>query len=263
MLPSDDSHIIEKAAKELGLSQLVPAVYQDLLQPLARELGERLVVIAQTIGLALAPLEVTVWGYQRIKDYLAVAVAKKLANKPPEEIISPDPVVAGPVIMNMIFTANAPYLREMYANLIACAMNSPFANKAHPSFSCIIQQLSSHEAQILQEIAKNSKAGQSILFEEILLNGTISPVSSEYLFMQWRALCAKFEVTDKVIADAFYHNLIRLGILIERSDTEAKYIPEGSDRYGDWGAKVETKTNNYVTLTDYGDLFLDVCVRDA
>jgi len=263
MSPSEDNHIIERVAKELGLSQLVPTVYQDLLQPTAKEFGEHLIVIAKTIRIALAPLEATVWGYQQIKDYLATVVANKLAKKSTEEIISPDPVVAGPVIMNMVFTANAPYLREMYANLIACAMYSPSANQAHPSFVSIIQQLTPHESLILREIAKKSKAGE-VIFEEKLTHGTINhSVSSEYIFIRWRELCAKFGVTDIVIADAFYHNLIRLGILVERSDTEARYIPEGNDHYGEWSANVETDTNIYVSLTDYGDLFLDVCVRDA
>ena len=130
MPPPEPTSIAEQAAKALGITQLVPTLYQDLLQPAAREAGQRLVVVAEAVGIALSPLEAAVWGYQRIKDYLSAKVAAKLADKPPGEIISPDLVIAGPVIMSMIFAAEAPHLREMYANLVAHAMHSPSASKA-------------------------------------------------------------------------------------------------------------------------------------
>src|SRR5687767_11620318 len=115
---SDSQLPIEvQAAKELGITELVPAIYHDLLQPAAKEAGQQLVVVSKAVGIALAPLSATVWGYDRIRDYLSAKVAAKLATKPAEQIKSPDPVVAGPLIMGMAFASEAPHLREMYANL--------------------------------------------------------------------------------------------------------------------------------------------------
>jgi hypothetical protein len=85
MTGSEQITVAEQAAKALGIKDLVPSIYQDLLQPAAREMGQRLVVIARAVSIALAPLEVTVWGYDRIRDYLSAAVAVKLSRKPPEE----------------------------------------------------------------------------------------------------------------------------------------------------------------------------------
>jgi hypothetical protein len=256
MPTEEQARIAEEAAKALGITQLMPTIYKDLLQPAAKETGQHLVVVAQAVGIALAPFETAVWGYQRIKDYLSAKVAAKLADTPPAEIISPDPVIAGPVMMSMVFAVEAPHLREMYANLVARAMHSPSASKAHPSFVQVIQQLSSAEARILQEIAKKFVPAETI-FKELLDEGGLWEKGSKYISSQWQDFCLNFGVTEKSLADAYYYNLIRLGILIERKETEATLC----DR-DDMRSVVATTTTNSVMLTDYGDLFLDVCVRD-
>jgi hypothetical protein len=215
-----------------------------------------LVVVAQAVGIALAPFETAVWGYQRIKDYLSAKIAAKLSDKPPAEIISPDPVIAGPVMMSMIFAAEAPHLREMYANLVTHAMHSPSASKAHPSFVQIIQQLSSAEARILQQIAGEYKAGE-IIISQSFRDNVMNTRSDEFLFIKWRDFCAKCEVKNEELVDAYYNNLIRLGILIERTETESSLEDISAEQAG-----VVLTTKIYLCLTDCGDLFLNVCVRD-
>ncbi len=259
MTVPERSSIVDQAAKALGITQLVPTIYQDLLQPVAREAGQRLVVVARAVGIALAPLDAAVWGYERIRDYLAVAVAVKLVNKPPEEVRSPDPIIAGPAILNMIFTAEAPHLRDMYATLLSRAMHSPSAPKVHPSFVQVIQQLSSAEAQLLQQIAGKHR-GEAVLFEESL-RGDGAKVGGEYISSQWRRLCTEISVNDETIAYVLYHNLLRLGIFIERTEAESEYIPE-EEGHTLFGPRVSTVTHRYVMLTDYGDLFLEICIRD-
>ena len=252
MEPTEQPSITEQAAKELGIAQLVPTIYQDVLQPAATEVGQRLVVVAKAVGIALAPLETAVWGYERIKGYLTAKVAAKLADKPPEEIKSPDPVIAGPVIMSMVFAAEAPHLREMYANLVARSMHSPSASAAHPSFVQVIQQLSSFEAVLLQHLAAHYSAGEPIF--------TDTPPRP--FFSSWRELCTGLGLTDGPLADALYSNLLRLGILIERTENEVRYYPVRERYYGVDDPSVEMTTTESVMLTDYGNLFLDVCIRD-
>lgn len=261
MTGAEQTSVAEQAAKALGITQLVPAIYQDLLQPAAQEAGQRLVVVARAVSIALAPLEAMVWGYERIRDYLSAAVAVRLSTKSPKEIRSPDPIIAGPVILNMAFAAEEPHLREMYARLLACAMYSPSAPRVHPSFVQIVQQLSPAEAQILQQIAK-AHITEAVLFQESLQGGLGANVGGDYISTQWRAFATECGVTDSTIADVLYHNLIRLGILIERTEADSQYTPEGDDERGAWSVSVDTTTINYVMLTAYGSLFLDVCVRD-
>jgi hypothetical protein len=253
--------IAEQAAKALGIKELVPTIYQDLLQPAAQEMGQHLVVVARAVGIAFAPLKAVVWGYDRISDYASAAVAVKLATKPPGEIRSPDPIIAGPAIQNMVFAAEAHHLREMYATLLAHAMHSPSAPRVHPSFVQVIQQLSSVEAQLLQKIAE-SHHGEDVLFQESLQAGGEN-VGGDYISTQWQAFCAKCDVSDHAIVTALYHNLIRLGIFMERTEADSEYIAEGIGRYTMWDAHVDTTTIRFVMLTEYGSLFLDACVRDV
>lgn len=251
----------EQAAKALGLTELIPTVYQDVLQPAAKEFGQQLVTVAKSVKIALVPFEISVWGYDRIKDYLSAKVATKLANKPPEEIISPDPVIAGPVMVSMTFASKAPHLREMYANLIAAAMHSPSANKAHPSFVQIIQQLSSAEAEILKSISKKYEAGEVIL-KEVLTENNLAARNNQYMYIKWRIFCAEYGAKVGKLADAYYDNLTRLGILIERTETESKVVGIDDDEIVPSNTGLETIKKNSLMLTDYGDLFLDVCVRE-
>jgi hypothetical protein len=262
--------VATEAAKELGITQLVPAIYQDLLQPAVKETGQRFVVVARAVAIGLAPLEGAVWGYQQIKDYLSAAVAARLANKPAEEIKPPDRVIAGPVVMSMAFAAEAPHLREMYANLLAAAMHAPSANRVHPSFVQVIQQLAPAEAQILEEIARSYTSG-SVLFREdlVALESSTDRRSSVLRFLlstqkthissMWLDLCGKCGVSEAALAHAFYRNLVRLGILAERIESLGEEARLGERLFGGQGGK---RLSSYVELTEYGDLFLDVCVRD-
>ena len=72
MEPTKEANIAEQAVKALGITQLAPALYQDLLQPAARETGRNLLVVAKAVSLALAPLKGIVYGYERIRDDLLV-----------------------------------------------------------------------------------------------------------------------------------------------------------------------------------------------
>lgn len=248
MEPTKEANIAEQAAKALGISQLAPALYQDLLQPAARETGQNLLAVAKAVSLALAPLKGIVWGYERIRDDLFARVAAKLSCKPAGEIRSPDPVVAGPVMMGIAFAAEAPHLREMYANLLAAAMNAPSAEKAHPAFVQIIQQLSPGEARILQEIAK-IKFSIEIHQTIDLCNYGESP--GRFVQGAWRDFCTKCGIEEVTLADAYFDNLVRLGILTERTQVVSN----------PFAGVTGLSASGSLRVSDYGNMFLDICVR--
>lgn len=222
--------------------------------------------------MALAPFEGTVWGYQQIKSYLKAKIAAKLADKPQAEIRSPDPLVAGPAMMAMMWTGEAPHLREMYANLLAKAMHGPSSGKVHPSFVQIIQQLSPDEALILRFIALHYHSGATLL-RELLVKLSDSSTQGQNLQMvwafqyeavqlkndaAWRELCAASGVGNDRATDNYYRNFIRLGILAEKIETsEERQFPSLFDQ------QPRQKPFKSVELTGYGSQFLDVCVRDA
>jgi len=71
-----------------GLLKAVP-VYEDLVQPAAKELGTALETVAKTVNLALAPISGVIWSYETIKEFVSTNVSKKLQNVPKENIVTP------------------------------------------------------------------------------------------------------------------------------------------------------------------------------
>ncbi|SMC24280.1 protein of unknown function [Andreprevotia lacus DSM 23236] len=142
----------EKLKDTVGaVTELVKAVpiYQDAVQPAAKELGKALGTVAQTINVALAPVSMLVWGYDQIRDFVASKVAEKLKHVPPEEIVSPKPNIAGPALEALRYAGFEASLSDLYANLLATSMSKNSAHYAHPSFVEIIKQLTSDEAKII------------------------------------------------------------------------------------------------------------------
>jgi hypothetical protein len=131
-----------------GVAKAVP-VYQDVIQPAAQEFGHALQTVAKTIHIALAPVSALVWGYDQVKEFVSTKVADRLKNVPPENIVTPKPNIAGPALESLRYTGHEPSLSELYANLLAAAMDKSSAEGAHPAFVEIIKQLTPDEAKLV------------------------------------------------------------------------------------------------------------------
>jgi len=232
---------VAEAAKKS--KELLTEIYLDLFQPSARPIGE-------FIG-------------EKVRERLAKAKGK------PEDLSAPPKLLVGPAIMGATFAQDEPALRELYVNLLASAMNQPTAGKVHPAFAQIIQQLSPDEALILKEISKKYKAGSLLVEESIVSIGSrqesVTDRRMEMLLdgrksisRGWEKLCASFQIREISRSDVFLRNLIRLGLLEEKVGTgDNASLWELAGKRGS-GQKLKRK----VQLTIFGDLFLDVCVRE-
>ncbi len=245
----DEKDLIE-VAKGLGIGTLLPTVYADLLSPAARELGEGIATIAKAVKIALAPVEATVWGYERIRAWLCIRVTGLLAERQAKEIRTPPLSIAGPLVIQMLFTSDEPDLREMYAKLLATSMDCTTSDDAHPSFVTIIQQLTPDETRILHHIS-------SLNEEWPCWNGD---QESYELQSAMRQMCAQAQVTDPVKADIYVENLLRLRIFRHVTSSEAEYWDARDNRYGDYGASVSTHHSEFIEVTSYGKAFLAACV---
>ena len=155
MSDSDDTEsTVEGTIKAVtGLVEKVP-VYEDAIQPIAKEAGKALGTVGKTVNAALMPIRGLVWGMEQIEEFVQTKVTKKLENVPPENIQTPDPAVAGPAIESLRFTGHKESLSDLYANLLATSMDSTTAKTAHPGFVEIIRNLSGDEAKILSHLVK-------------------------------------------------------------------------------------------------------------
>ncbi len=152
MIDSEKVRDAAQAVKEI--IQAVP-VYQDAIQPAAKEIGTALSTVAKAVNLALAPLQGMIWAWDQIKGYLIPALVERLKQVPEERIITPAPNLAGPAIEALRFAGHESVLREMYANLLATAMDAKTAREAHPAFVEILKQLSPDEARIVRLLGES------------------------------------------------------------------------------------------------------------
>lgn len=133
-------------------------VYEDAIQPVAKEAGKALQTVGRTVNAALLPVRGLVWGIEKIEEFVQTKVSKKLSNTPVENICSPDPAVAGPALESLRYTGHKESLSELYANLLASAMDRETAKNAHPGFVEIIRNMSADEAKLLEYIIKKQVA---------------------------------------------------------------------------------------------------------
>lgn len=99
------------------------------------------------------PLRGLVWGLEQIETYVHDALTNRLKGIPADRIQPPEPTVAGPALEALRFAGKEEALREMYANLLATAMDRHTAERAHPAFVEVIKQLSPDEAKLLALVA--------------------------------------------------------------------------------------------------------------
>ncbi|AZE73939.1 hypothetical protein C4K00_3718 [Pseudomonas synxantha] len=248
-----------------GLVKAVP-VYDDMVQPVAKQLGKTLETVGKAINMALSPVSGLVWGFENIQAFLATKLADRLKDVPPEDIITPKPNVAGPAIEALRFTGHEESLSDMYANLLAAAMDKNTAAGAHPAFVEIIKQLTPDEAKVLSLFSLCSTFPlitlQKQKKEEM---GTVD------VLVNFSHLSKYCHLDSPSLVPIYLDNLCRLGLL---SIPEGQYLT-AKDAYGALESDPEIlrmktiiesdsaflgrTTQDAVRTTEFGRQFLKVC----
>lgn len=181
-----------------------PTFYEDALQPTVQETGKILALIPQTIEAALLPLRQ--WNIER--EYKFAETKKllehKLQNVEPEKIVTPEAYVAVPAIQAISYSMDSEELRNLYANLLAKAMNSDTKDSVHPSFIEIIKQMSPIDSLIFKIIMEREENpilnlcyGNDMMTESLLLVSNITDI----------------HITSGEIISVSVDNLIKQGII--------------------------------------------------
>ncbi len=131
-------------------------IYDDACSPVARPAAQTLGLIPRAIKAAFSPVEK--WILQReysVKE-TQVLLEKKLQNVDPEKIVTPEAYVAVPAMQAISYSMDNEEIRDMYASLLAKAVNSDFKDDVHPAFIEIIKQLSPADAQFFKYLSKTA-----------------------------------------------------------------------------------------------------------
>lgn len=192
-----------------GVVELAKVILEsETTKPAAQELGKALTTVGKLVNVALEPVSGLVWGYEKIKDFVNNKVAQKLQDVPSEEITTPPPNVAGPLLEALRYTGHDENLRELYANLLATSMQASEAKKAHPAFVEIIKQLTPDEAKIVQTIANNKIQPLIECVREIEGGSGSLRVFPKFSLIGYKSNCTYPEQTPE-----YLDNLARLGLI--------------------------------------------------
>ena len=141
--PSD----LIKAAAELA--KAVP-IYQDAVQPGAKQVGKTLETVGRAVNAALLPVRGLLWSVEQLEDFISKRVAEKLKDTPEDAIGTPAASVVVPALDAVRLRADEPDLQDMFANLIATAMDKRLAARVFPSFVEMLKQLTPDEGKLLR-----------------------------------------------------------------------------------------------------------------
>lgn len=144
---------LDQLAKGIGKAiETVPELYQDAFQPTVQETGKLVSRIPRAINAAFSGLDKWILNRECSIDETKKLLAIKLEKVDPEKIIEPEPYVAVPAIQAISYTMNSSELRDLYANLLAKAMNKDTKNSVHPAYVETIKQLSPDDATYFKHI---------------------------------------------------------------------------------------------------------------
>lgn len=137
----------EKAS--LGITKIIPEVYDDALSPAAQETGKTIALLPKAINAALSPVRKWIATREYNVAETEKLLQKKLEKVGAEHVVPPEPYVAVPALQAISYTMSSDDLRNLYANLLARSMTDTVKDKVHPSFAEIIKQLSPDEAKLI------------------------------------------------------------------------------------------------------------------
>lgn len=111
-------------------------------------------LLIRAIHAALSPLEKWVIQKEHNLTVTKKLLAEKLKDTPIENIITPPSYVAVPALQAISYCMDDDELRNMFAELIAHAMDSETVDNVHPTYVEIIKQMSPYDAVVFKELLK-------------------------------------------------------------------------------------------------------------
>lgn len=149
---AEENAVQSTVALVKGVAEAVP-VYQDALQPGIKKAGQIIGNIMGALAVLSEPFARWAIRHEHRMSQLRESLLVK-AESIPAEYMQPPPLnIVGPVLESVRFHMEADELREMYAHLLASAMDSRIAAGAHPAFVDALKQMCPDEAKILRLLA--------------------------------------------------------------------------------------------------------------
>jgi hypothetical protein len=123
------------------------------------QVASTVATVPELISAALLPLRaLTATSGGQYQEWLSAQLAETMSDVELEEIVFPNPHIAGPAYQAVKYTAREPVIRDMLVQLLASTLNEQQASVAHPSFVGCIQLMDEADARVLQVLAERRSA---------------------------------------------------------------------------------------------------------
>ena len=270
----------EKAVEKIG--EMTKEPVGNLLNPPTKVIGESLAGILKMTFLPFSLAGITAEHLLKRAEYFYSRIEANLEIIPEEKRCEPPLNVVGPALEAAKYHIEDDTLCEMFATLVASAMNTDTRDATHPSFVEIIKQLSPVDAKILYNFLNEDMCDDfrnhtiftySVNFRDGGDMYSIENVSNR--------LCPDASMTE---SSSSITNLIRLAILKakpidQKIPTYPNFINEISDLeiknlfYSWLKLEIQEDADNeikkaivkkpyWLSLTSFGAEFCDVCIRN-
>lgn len=138
-------------------------------------LGERAGKLTMYVGgKLLGMLEQSVFGVERVAEWVRTEVSRRLKDVPEDKIAEPNPRIAVPAVQALTYSMGENHIREMFANLLAADMNLDVKENAHPAFVEIIKEMTPSDARLVgllrrtpPQVEFRARSGSAAKFNEL------------------------------------------------------------------------------------------------
>jgi hypothetical protein len=252
----------------IGLGNTIEKAYDDLVHPSAKRIGEIVSLLPRAIGVALTPLEKYVLNGEYSLKATKKLLEEKLKDVDPEQIKTPEAYVAVPALQAIAYTTDNETLRDLFANLLAKAMQKDTADTVHPAFVEIIKQLSPDDAYTL----KCFKNSHNLPIVNICGNPPaemekVSGFSNVHIVLHQNVFIANSEIGDIGRQSTSITSLDRLGLVdisfdgssLTTSYDEFENLEIFQNSFSNVMRKVYIEKGR-ACLNPFGEAFINVCL---
>ena len=159
--------------------QLIPKIYEDLLQPGVRKVGVALETVFGLSSTIVLPIRLVNEKASLLFQKHMDNYREKLNQVPNENITDVPSEIGLPILERLTYTTNQE-IADLLTTLLTKASDDRTANQAHPGFVQILQRLSVDEARIIKYLGtgtpKNFILDVEVYYDETRLNKVSVPI---------------------------------------------------------------------------------------
>lgn len=244
-------------------AEIVRKVYDDGLSPTVKETGKAMSFPAQILNALF--VKKRIWAINKEYEYkeTEALLLNKLKYIEENKLVEPPDFVFVPALQGLCYSIDDSNLRELYANLLASAMNSDTSAMAHPAYIEIIKQFSPLDAKLFKHLAVESEKHGKFFLLNIKFN------SEEKVVREYSNIVDFQSETLSDISQSIT-NLIRCGLIAVSNEC---FVPNkiGIDEIRQWenvkkecldGTIPTYDSSTAAKLTEFGKRFYYVCCEE-